>query len=469
MKLFNKYLVLGLAALLLAGAVSVDAKKGRKLQPGAAISSAKIEILSGEEERINTAIALLDTLFMNWGPHAEGLYWMTQIQVDLIGKRADLKVKLPLVERMVAYSDSLGMCCENKDVKKKYRKKCDDYIEEIDSLKVLFWRDYYNSGVSQIDDVGNLMEYVAQETDSSALASYQSELDAKLDSCKDNMTLAIAIDSMDARTYVGLASAYEKTQDMATSRLWLEKALDKTDNRREVLIQLAYNSIQSNDYCDAIPYFNEYIDIITADDGVMSNPDNIPGVVGTMYNLTICYNNCQRYGEAYELSQTILTYDPENSEVLQGSGRYHNQMARLANDSANVYKESDREKFDHWTAQKDIRFDSARVFLKQAFESDPNNKSYADEYGVTCAILRKFDEAAVAFSRISEIDPSDSQNWSSLGDCYLSIQKFDEAANAYEEAVELDPNNKSVVQTLRDLHHQLGNSARVAELEAQLK
>jgi len=466
---FNKILILSLMALFLAGVASVDAKRPRKLQPGAAISSAKIEILSGEEERINTAIALLDSLFMNWGPHAEGLYWMTQIQVDLMKKRSDLKEKLPYVQRMVAYSDSLKMCCENKDVKSKYKKKCDNYIEEIDSLRVLFWREYYNAGVAQITEVGNLMADIALESDSSALAFYQKRLDAQLDSCKDNMMLAIAIDSSDARTYVGLASAYEKTQDFATSREWLMKALDKTENRNEILIQIAYNAIQSNEYCEAIPYFKEYVDNITADDAVMSNPENIPSVVGTMYNLTICYNNCERYDEAYAMSQTILTYDPENGDVLQGAGRYHNQMARSANDSANVYKETDQEKFDYWSAQKEMRFDSARGFLKQAFEAFPDNKDYADEYGVTCAILRKFDEAAVAFARISELDPADARNWTSLGDCYLSIQKFDDAAQAYEKAVELDPDNKNVMQTLRDLHYQLGNSARVAELDAQLK
>jgi len=467
-KVFNRFLILSLVVLFVAGAADVDAKR-RKLQPGAAISSAKIELLSGEEERINTAIALLDSLFMNWGPHAEGLYWMAQIQVDLMKKRSDLKEKLPYVEALVAYSDSLHLCCGNKKIKSSYRKDCDEYMADVDSLKVLFWREFYNAGVKQIDEVSRLMTDITNESDSSALEYYQTRLDAQIDSCKDNMALAIAIDSTDPRTYIGLASAYEKTKDFEQSREWLLKALDKSEDRSQVLLQVAYNYIQSNKYCEAIPYFREYVDTITANDEVMANPDNIPSVVGTMYNLTICYNNCKHYDEGYELSQRILMYDPENAEVLQGAGRYHNQMAREANDSANVYKESEPEKFQQWSDQKQIRFDSARVFLKKAFEVDPDNKSIADEYGVTCAILRKFDEAAVAFARISEIDPADARNWTSLGDCYLSIKEFEKAAEAYEHAVELEPDNKSVIETLRDLHKQLGNTARVAELDKRLK
>lgn len=466
MKPFNRFLILALVITFVAGVANVDAGR-RKLQPGAAISSAKIEILSGEEERINTAVALLDSLFMNWGPHAEGLYWMVQIQIDLMRKQSDLKDKLPYVEKMVAYSDSLDMCCNNKKIKSSYRKHCDEYTTEVDSLKVLFWREFYNAGVGQIDEVAKVMQDMAAETDSSALDYFRTRLDAKLDSCKDNMALAIAIDSMDARTYIGLASAYEKSQDFSASREWLLKALDKTTNRTDVLIQLAYNYIQSNDYCSAIPYFKEYIDTVTANDEVMADPQNVTAVVSTMYNLTICYNNCQRYDEAYALAQKILTYDPENTDVLQESGRYHNQMARLANDSANAYKDNP-DKFQYWSEQKRLQFDSARTFLKQAFEIDPDNKAYADEYGVVCAILRNFKEAAVAFARISEIDPTDVRNWTSLGDCYISIKEFEKAAVAYEKVIELDPGNKAVMETLRDVYKQLKNTKRAAELEKQL-
>ncbi len=469
MRLSNKLLMLSLMVLFFVGVASLSARPPKKLQPGAAISTAKIEIVSGEEERLVSAFHVLDTLLLNWGPHAEALYWMSKIQIDLMNIRSDLKEKLPYVQRMVAYSDSLHMCCDNKDIKKKHRKKCDEFVSEVDSLKVLFWREFYNAGVKQIDEVGQIMVDVSQETDSTALAFFEARLDAQLDSCKDNMALAITIDSTDARTYVGLASAYEKTQDLEESRGWLLKALDKSEDRSEVVIQVAYNYIQSNEYCLAIPYFEEFVELLTSDDETMSNPENIPSVVGTMYNLTICYNNCQQYDEAYALSQRILTYDPENGGVLQGSGRYHNQMAREANDSANVHKESDREKFDYWIAQKEMRFDSARGFLKQAFEVDPNNKDYADEYGVTCAILRKFKEATVAFTRISEIDPADVRNWTTLGDCHLSIQEFEEAARAYEKAVELDPSDKTVMQTLRDVHYQLRNTARVAELDKLLE
>ena len=94
-------------------------KKGRKLSVGAYLKTAKIEILSADLKRYEYAIAMLDSLFMHYGPHAEGLYLMGQIMVDHIDRTSGLTEKAPYLETMVAYFDSLRIWCADKEIKKR--------------------------------------------------------------------------------------------------------------------------------------------------------------------------------------------------------------------------------------------------------------------------------------------------------------------------------------------------------------
>ena len=106
MKIWKLLVIATLALVFIIGA-NVDA---RKLPVGAYIKSAKIEILSGEIERYQNAIILLDSLFIHYGPHAEGIYWMGQIEVDYIDRAASPMEKKPHVERFKSFTDSLHIC-----------------------------------------------------------------------------------------------------------------------------------------------------------------------------------------------------------------------------------------------------------------------------------------------------------------------------------------------------------------------
>ena len=250
-----------LLAILLVG--SIQAKK----PVGAYISGAKIEVISGDEERYETALMYLDSVRHFYGPVAEAIYWQTKINIDFMEKRSNLKEKLPYAEKFVAYRDSLHLCCESDDIKKKYKKKCKDLTKEIDSTGSYFWKVYYNAGVEQIGELDELSKSVAQAEDSSEKVFYVERLAAQTDSCKDNMTLAILMDSTDARTYMGLATVYEKNLDYEKSVEYLERALDKTDDRTTPLLQLAYNYIYMEDYAGAIPHFKEYrLKMVTSDE-----------------------------------------------------------------------------------------------------------------------------------------------------------------------------------------------------------
>lgn len=471
MKILNRLALAGLILVLIAG--SVMAGKPRKLQPGTYISSVKIEIIGyadkQEKERINLAIAMLDSLFMHYGPHSEGYYWYSQIQWDLVKEKSDLKERLPLVERAIAYADSLKWSCGNKDINKKYRKKCEDLDEEMDSIRVIQWRDYYNDGVGQITEVEELMETVKVETDSSALAFYQTRLDALVDSCQDNMALAVVIDSTDAKPFIGLANVNEKIGDFKKAIEYLKRALPKAENRTQILTEIAYDFIQENDYCSAIPWFSEYVDSMTISEPVMQDPKKRAAVLSTAHNLAICYNNCKEFDSAYGIFQRIISFDPEDVQALVGAGRYHQHKGREASDSARTYREQEDEAADQsWNKVRDARFDSATVYLKQAFEFKNDDADIAAEYGLMAAIRQNYEDARVAFGRACELKPDDADNWISLGDCCLSLHDWTCSAEAYEHVVELQPNNKSVWERLADLYQQLGDETRRAEILQKL-
>ena len=88
----------------------------RKLPAKAYLTSAKIDVIEGRPQE---AIALLDSLFMNYGPVSEGLGLMGQIMVDFVSATPTAHAKAPYVEKMVAYFDSLRMCCGNEKIDKK--------------------------------------------------------------------------------------------------------------------------------------------------------------------------------------------------------------------------------------------------------------------------------------------------------------------------------------------------------------
>jgi tetratricopeptide (TPR) repeat protein len=471
-KLFVKTVLVAVLAALVVGPAT--AAKERKLPAKAYISSAKIEIIGyaekKEQERIELAQAMLDSLFLYYGPHTDGYYWYSQIKWDLAKEKADLKERLPLVKEAVAYADSLKWACGNKDIDKRNREKCKTLDEEMDSIRVAEWRDYFNEGVKQNDEITQLMESAKAATDSSEVAYYQGHLEGLVDTCQDNMAIAVAIDSTNPKAFVGLATVNEKTGKYKLAIEYLKRALPKAEDRYTLLTSIAYDYIQDDDYCAAIPWFREYVDSMTTMPQVMEDPTNRAAVIGTAQNLAICYNNCKEYDNAYGVFKHILSFDPQDVTALIGVARYQQQQGRQAGDSARAQREAGNEAASkNWQAVRDQRFDSARVMMKQTFELESDRCEIAAEYGLMAAILQDYDEAKVAFLRATELCPDDVDYWVSLGDCDLQLKDWSGAATAYERVVELKPDNKAVWERLGDLYQQLGNTTKRAEVLKKLE
>ena len=98
MKSFSFKILIPLALLLFSFSISA----ARKLPAGAYITSAKIHVI---EDRPADAVAMLDSLFMFYGPHSQALGLMGQIMVDFVESKTTADEKSPYVTKMIASSN----------------------------------------------------------------------------------------------------------------------------------------------------------------------------------------------------------------------------------------------------------------------------------------------------------------------------------------------------------------------------
>lgn len=435
------------------------AARGRKLPVGAYIKSAKIDIVSGDPERYEEAAAMLDSLFMHYGPHAEALYLYAQMMVDGLQRAPDPKAKEPYVRMMVAYMDSLHMCCEGA-CKEKYRDDCDEYIQKSDSIRVKYWREFYNKGIVQLNAISAAQTALKETQDSTMRIYHQDALQANYDSAIVNMNLAIMIDSSDNRSYLALGTAYQAVENydkaIKYKKLGLKMAPTAEDSVK-LLESIAYDYINQGNYEDAIPYLNEYI-------------VNNPGDPATMYNLTICLNNVGMYDSAKVIFDHILEVDPLNADALSGIGRYFNELGRMAADSARQAEAAgDEAAKEKWLQVRQNRFDSSRVYLRRAYKNNPDDPFVTEMYALAAALSQNWENAAEAFRRLTELQPDVADHWISLGDCLVNLQDWEASVVAYEKAVELKPDKKQIWEQLADLYQQLGMRDKEAEARAKLK
>ncbi len=449
-------LTLTLAVLV---ALPALASRPRKLPVGAYIKSAKIDILSGDPERYEEAAAMLDSLFMHYGPHAEALYLYSQMMVDGLQLESDPQAKIPYVQKMVAYIDSLHMCCEGA-CEEKYQSGCQEYIQKSDSVQVKYWREFYNSGIEQLNVISTAQQELQTTQDSTMRAYHQDALQANFDSAVVNMNLAIMIDSSDNRAYLALGMAYQAIEEYDKAIEFKKTGLKLAQTEQDsisLLESIAYDYVNQGNYKDAIPYLNDFI---------LANPEE----VATMYNLTICLNNVGWYDSAKVIYDRILETDPENAEVLSGVGRYFNELGRRAADSAQQAEAAgDDAAKQEWLAKRQERFDSSRVYLRRAYEINPDDPFVTEMYALAAALSQNWKNAADAFRHLTQMEPDNADHWISLGDCLINLQDWNASVVAYEKVVELEPDNKRIWEQLADLYQQLGMKQKEAEARKRLK
>ncbi|MDX9856598.1 MAG: tetratricopeptide repeat protein [candidate division Zixibacteria bacterium] len=442
--------------LILGGIIAVAGPAFAKKPAGALISSAKIEIVSGDLARYKEAEALLKEAFEDYGPIAEGLFLLNQMQVDYMERTADLGEKRNYALAMVAYRDSLHMCCENKDIKKKFREDCDEFIKKADSTAVRYWREFFNVGVGQLDQLNKATRARAEATDSVNIAFYDTQIAALTDSTIRNLEIATIFDPNDYRPYVGISQAYESQDMYDSANVYLEKGLPYTEDKGNLLLPLAYNYINGGDYCKAIPSLREYMALFPTD-------------TSNLVNLAICYNRCEQYDSARMTYREVLALDACNEDALLSIGHYFNQLAREANDSATVYRDAQSSaKATEWMNRRTTILDSSLVYFETAYTCDSTDQDAVENFGLIAFVQGKYETAIRAYSQLTTIDPSNKDAWLTLGDAHLQLRQFGPAIPAYEKVIELDPNNREIVERLVELHKEEKHPKEAARYQSML-
>jgi tetratricopeptide (TPR) repeat protein len=448
---------MGLLLLLVA---STQADRGRKLPDGAYIKSAKIEMSDPDQDtaRYRTAEYMLDSLFQWYGPHAEGLFLMGKLQAAWLAKISEPKQKKFYAERLAAYSDSLHLCCVNDKVKDKYRKKCDEYVPEMDSLVAQYWRNFYNEGVGQLGEIEETAKNFAAAADSSDRAFYEARLKRLVDSAITNLEMAVQLSPEDHRSYVGIAQVYEREKDYARANEWYQAALDKADtaSMSSLYLSLAYNAYYLKDHCQAAEYMEGYLEFSPED-------------VGNMSNQGVFYNLCGAFDKAAASYQRILSVNPTDVDALVSLGQYFNQLARNDNDSATAARDAGNEELaETWMDKRSEMLDSSLHYFRTARESDPQSCDAAREFGIIAFVVGNYEEAAEAYGTITQNCNPEKDDWLTLGDTYIYLQNWEAAIAPYEKVIESEPENTEILERLVDLHKQTGDEAKAQEYQARL-
>ncbi len=460
MKRFTIFAIILTGVLVLAA--SASAQQVRKLPQSAYIKSAKIEMGYAETKQDTmfyvSAMAMLDSLFMYYGPDPEALSLMSRIMAGFLDKTPALKSKEQWVNKFTMYVDSLRWSCESKTVPDKAKKECKDFVPFADSMRVRYWREFFNSGIAQLNGLDDLNKQLSG-TDSVVIASAKEGIAANSDSALVNFRYCVTLDPTEPKAYVALGTLYEKQKSYDSANAWLIRGLKFSADtaKAQIITSVAYNYIANNDYCGAIPYFNDYLKFQPKD-------------TSNMYNLSICYSRCKMYDSAVNMYRQMLTIAPGNFDALEGTGRFFNTMALAANDSARHYSDAkDDATSKKWVDLRTQRFDSSYTYFKAAYTANPKEESAAEEYAVVAAIREKYSEALGVYQALTQSQPNNSNYWSSLGDCYYSLKKWDSAATAYAKVAELAPDNRTNLERLRDAYELSNQLEKKAEVEKKLK
>ncbi len=455
----NIAIIILLLALLPLSSMAGREKPKKKLSAGAYLSTVKIEIVSGDHKRFKTAIKYLEDLVYWSGPHAEALFWMNQIEVDYIETTADPVLKRPHIERFVAYVDSLEICCDkdNEDVKKKYKKKCDEYVEKSDSLIIKFWRDFYNNGINLMNDnLAPIQEDIKLETDSAVIERFKEDLQANVDSIVANFELCLILDKTDVRAYNAFGALYDKLELPEKSIEWRVKGLEFTEDKVSMLQTIAYNYIALGDYGGAIPYMRDYL--------VLAPEDLL-----TLGNLAICFNNQKMLDSSFAVYLRILDVDSTNSDALSSIGHYYRQRSQAAADSARAYQEADNETAKkEWSATKEAYVDSFLVYYKRVLLTNPENEQVQFLYATYNYFRHNWEIAITGFSAATELNPSEKDYWRYLGDAYIQTKDFTNSAASYEKYIAIDATDKAVWEQLVSLYAELKKPADKARAQKEL-
>jgi tetratricopeptide (TPR) repeat protein len=451
---FTRYLLIFTLIVLMFSAVWAE-RKGPLKNVGALLTQARIE-MRANPPRYESALSYFDEVLEMNGPTPEAYYHRGNILGEFASKEYDLPKKIETLRGMAANYDSLFISCDSKDIEKKWKDDCDKYIMIVDSIKVFYWKDSYNTGVGMITQLDeNYLPNVKNAVDPTEEESARTALSAAADTGKLHFQAALAVDRDDYRPREGIGIIYDRLQQYDSSATWFLSALESAPDTISLIQNVAYAYIQSNDWDNSITYFNRLLEFV---------PDD----ANMIMNVAICYNNKEMYDSSYVYNARAIRADPSIAGPQIDVGQYFLFKSQEFSDSIMYYKKEDNKVMaDVFIKNQNDYLDSAALYFKGGIDLEPENTFALEQYAIVKLVRGDYPAAEEGFKNLTELDPEQKDHWVNLGDTYIQQQKFEEAIVPFEKALELDPGDVRLWETIIDLYESAKMPDKAKEARAR--
>ena len=455
MRHFKVILLLSLIILM-----ALPALAGRRMVKkgaGPMLTSARIALFSSPP-RYEEAMAYFDTVLTDYGMIPEAYFYRGNIYAEFASREYGFEGKIDFFNKMKACYDSLDLACENKDVKKKYKSKCDDFQSVVDSIIIGLWGPNYNEGVKTIERLDKeIKPNVANAADSIELEAATAELMAVADSGKGFFKIAAAVDPINSKSLEGLGILYDRLNETDSALNYFMQAYTSDSESVQMVQSIAYSYIQLKDWNNAIEFFRKLMNM---------EPDD----VNTILNTAVCFNNLQMFDSVLAYNHKAITVDSSLASAYFDIGTIWLVSSQTYSDSTKYFKqETNASEAAKYIKLQNASLDSSAHYFCTAADLDENDLIAMEQCAVVTMILGNYEDAAMKFKILTEKSPQVFDFWINMGDCYIQLRQFKDAIEPYEKALEIDPTDVKLWEVIQSLYETQGFPEKAKNAENKIK
>jgi len=449
--------ILLLSLIILIALPAVAGRKRVKKGAGPMLSSGRIALFSSPP-RYEEAMAYFDTALTDYGMIPEAYFYRGNIFAEYASREYDIDGKVKFFNKMTASYDSMRIACENKEVKKKYKSKCDDFQAVIDSIIKGSWGTNYNEGVKIIERLDNeLKPNVANAADSIELKAATAELMAVADTGLGFFRISAAVKPDEHKSFEGMGILYDRLDNADSALYWFMQAYTLDSEQVNLVQSIAYSYIQLKDWENAIVFFKKLIDMV---------PDDI----NTILNTAVCFNNLQMFDSVMAYNHKAIAIDSSVASAFFDIGQIWLFRSQTYSDSTKFFKQAQNDdEANRYQTLQNHSLDSSAFYYCHAAELDTNDAVALEQCAVVTMILGNYEEASAKFKKLTEMSPGVFDFWVNMGDCYIQLRQFKDAIEPYEKALEIDPGDIKLWEVILSLYETQGFPEKAKKAEAKIK
>jgi tetratricopeptide (TPR) repeat protein len=170
----------------------------------------------------------------------------------------------------------------------------------------------------------------------------------------------------------------------------------------------------------------------------------------------VIYTQEKNYELALEQFSKGLVLNPLSAEA-------YSRMAYIFGEVGNLEKELEYYKRAVATEEKNPHYaynlgqilqkkygdiNQANLYLKKAYEIDPDNFVYASAFGYTLEMLRQFNDALDVYDTVIRKNPENPEGYVLKAHCFIRMERYEEAMNLFLKAHTMSPLNFDAARDL---------------------